>query len=124
MCRRYTWKLEALCAKAGLYAPGRVKLFKWRAVELRRRPPSTEQEQALTDLDVGVRQEREWVLRHISAAEFQRRKPGHGLVELTRVEGERGMGVQHAGLWREISGGACATSGVQSSRVSGRLEGG
>ena len=64
-------KLEALCAKARSYAPGWVKLFERRASELRRRQPSTDREQALADLDAGLRQEREQVARRISAAGFQ-----------------------------------------------------
>jgi hypothetical protein len=117
-------KLEALRAEAGSYAPGRVKSFERRAAELRRRPPSTDREQALADLDAGVRQEREQVARRISAAEFRRRRDGQGLAELTWVEGERGAGAQHAGLWRDNPGGACATAGVQSRRVSGSRGGG
>jgi hypothetical protein len=49
----------------------------------------------LTDLDAGVRQERERVAQRISIAEFRRRRDGQGLAEVTRVEGEHGAGVQH-----------------------------
>ena len=117
-------KLEALRAEAGSYAPGRVKSFERRAAELRRHPPSTDREQALADLDTGVREERERVARRISAAEFRRRRDGQGLADLILVEGERGAGAQHVGLWRDNPGGACATAGVQSRRVSGRRGGG
>ena len=75
-----------------------VKSFERRAAELRRRPPSTFREQALADLDAGVRRDRERVALRISDAEFRRRRDGQGLAELTRVEGERGAGAQHAGL--------------------------
>ena len=95
-----------------------------RVAELRRCPPSTDQEQALTDLDTGARQEREWVAWRISAAEFRQRRDSKGLTELTRVEGERGVGAQHMGLWRDNSGGACTTAGVQSRCLSCRQGGG
>jgi hypothetical protein len=49
-------------------------------------------EQALADLDAGVRQERERVAQRISDAEFLWRRDGQGLAELTWVEGERGAG--------------------------------
>ena len=61
--------------------------FVRRATELWRRPPSTDREQALVDLDAGVRRERERVAWRIYAAEFHLRRDGQGLVELTRVEG-------------------------------------
>ena len=85
-----------------------------RAADMRRRPPSTDQEQVLADLDAGARQEREQVTRRISATEFLRRRDGQGLAELTRIKGERCAGAKHAGLWRDNSGGAYATAGVQS----------
>jgi hypothetical protein len=116
-------KLEAR-AEAGSYAPRGVKSFDRRAAELRRHPPSTDREQALADLDTGVREERERVARRISAAEFRRRRDGQGLADLILVEGERGAGAQHVGLWRDNPGGACATAGVQSRRVSGSRGGG
>ena len=71
-------KLEARCAEAGSYAPGWVKLFERQAAELRRRPPSTDREQVLVDLDAGSRREREGVARRISAAEFRWRRDGWG----------------------------------------------
>ena len=49
-------------------AGGGVKSFEQRAAELRRRPPVTDREHALADLDAGSRQERERVARRISAA--------------------------------------------------------
>ena len=49
-------------------AGGGVKLFEQRAAELRRRPPVTDREHALADLDAGSRRERERVARRISAA--------------------------------------------------------
>ena len=58
--------------------------------ELLRRPLSTNLEQALAGLDVGVQRERERFARRISAAEFWRRRDDQGLTELTLVEGERG----------------------------------
>ena len=63
-----------------------------RAAELWRCPPSTDREQALVDLDAGVRRERERVAWRIYAAEFRLRRDGQGLAELTRVEGECGAG--------------------------------
>ena len=47
-------KLKALRAVARSYAPGWVKSFERRAAELRQGPASTDQEQALADLDAGV----------------------------------------------------------------------
>ena len=103
---------------------GGFNSFDWRAAELRRCPPSMDREKALTDLDTGLRREKEWVARGISVAEFRRRRDGQGLAELTRVEGEHGVGAQHAGLWQDNPGGRCATAGVQLRCVSDRQGGG
>jgi hypothetical protein len=84
-------KLEALRAEAG-YEPGKVTALKRRVVELQRRPPSTDREQAIEDLDANMRRERERVVRRISATELQQRRDEQGLTELTRVEKERGAG--------------------------------
>ena len=99
-------KLEALRAEAYSCAPGGVKFLEWWATEQQRRPPSTDREQALVDLDAGVRRERERVVRRIYATEFRSRRDGQGLAELTRVKGECGTGAQQAGLWWDNSGGA------------------
>ena len=72
--------------------PGGVKSFERQVAKLRRRPPLTAWEQALVDLDTGVRRERELAVRHIYAAEFRSRRDGQGLAELTRIEGECGAG--------------------------------
>ena len=90
-------KGEALCAEAGSYAPGSIKSYERRVVKLRRCLLSTDPEQALADLDTGMRQQREWVAWRISATEFRRRRDGQGLAELTRVERECDTGAQRAG---------------------------
>ena len=64
-------KLEALCVVARLYVLGWVKSFERQTAELRRRPPSTDREQALADLDASSRRERGQVMWCISAIEFR-----------------------------------------------------
>ena len=45
-------------------------MFERWAAELQRHPLLTDQEKMLTDLDVGVRRERGWIVRHLYAMEF------------------------------------------------------
>ena len=52
-------KLNALRTKVGSYVQGWVKSFERRTAKLHRYPPLTDRDQALTDLDTGLRQERE-----------------------------------------------------------------
>ena len=81
----------------------------------------TDREQALVDLDAGVRRERERVARRIYAVEFRSRRDSQGLAELTWVKGECRAGAQHPGLWRDSPGEGCAIAlGVQTRRVSDR----